>query len=125
MVSTELKDFLAPFKPDVRELALQLRELVLDMAPDALEQLDPAAHLIGFGYAETYKHLICVIILYKDYVNLGFPRGVDLEDSEGLLEGSGRKARHVKIRTSEEVNSPGVLSLLQEAIDITPRPEGD
>lgn len=122
-ISPQLEDFLAGFPAPVQELALELRTQVLQMAPDAIEQIDLPAHLLGYGYAETYRHLICVIILQKEYVNFGFPRGVDLEDPEALLEGSGQRARHVKIYNVEDATSPGVLSLLREAVEITPRPE--
>ncbi len=125
IITAELEDFLSAFSPELRNIALQLRELVLEMAPDAIEQIDTSAHLLGYGYAKTYAHLICVIILYGDYVNLGFPRGVDLDDPEGLLEGTGKKARHVKIRSEEQIDSPDLLQLLQESIDITPRPGGE
>lgn len=125
IISAELEDFLSSFSPDVRNLALQLREMVIEMNPDAIEQIDVPAHLLAYGYAQTYTHLICVIILYKDYVNLGFPRGVDLDDPDGLLEGTGKKARHVKIRSEDQIESPGVLTLLQASIDVTPRPDDE
>lgn len=125
IISAELEDFLSGFSPEVSNLALQLRDLVIEMAPDAIEQIDVPAHLLAYGYAQTYKHLICVIILYKDYVNLGFPRGVDLDDPDGLLEGTGKKARHVKIHSEEQIESPGVLTLLQASIDVTPRLEDE
>jgi hypothetical protein len=125
LISPELEDFLSNFSKEAQGLALELRELVLDMAPDSIEQIDVPAHMLAYGFAETYTHLICVVILQKDYVNLGFPRGVDLEDPEALLEGTGKKARHVKIYNLEEVNSPGVLSLLKESIEITPHPDDE
>jgi hypothetical protein len=122
-ISPELEDFLSGFSPETQGLALELRDQVLDLAPGAIEQIDVPAHLLGYGYAKTYTHLICVIILQKDYVNLGFPRGVDLEDPEALLEGTGQKARHVKIYNIEDATAPGVLSLLKESIEITPKPD--
>jgi hypothetical protein len=125
VISPELEDFLSNFSKESQGLALDLRDLVLGMVPEALEQIDVPAHMLAYGYAETYKHLICVIILQKDYVNLGFPKGVDLEDPEALLEGTGKKARHVKIHTLDEADSPGVLSLLKESIEITPRPDDE
>ena len=93
------------------------------MAPEALEQIDTSAHLLGYGYARTYKHLICVISLNKDYVNLGFPRGADLPDPEKLLQGTGKKARHVKVFRREQIKAPALHALLQDSIDATPRPE--
>lgn len=122
-ITAELEDFLATFAPDVRNLALALRDLVFEVEPKAIEQIDLSAHLIAYGYAKTYTHLICVIILYNEYVNLGFPRGVDLPDPEGLLEGTGKRARHVKVDDLSQVDSPEIAALMQASVEITPRPE--
>ena len=122
-MSIELQEFLDGYKPEVAELALKLRDLVFEIDPHVVEQIDLPAHLLAYGYAKTYTHLMCVIILYNDYINLGFPRGVDLPDPEGLLEGTGKKARHVKIRDLEQIESPEVAALIQESADLTPRQE--
>ncbi len=122
-ITVELEDFLATFAPDVRNLALALRDLVFEVEQTAIEQIDVPAHLLAYGYAKTYTHLMCVIILYKEYVNLGFPRGVDLPDSEGLLEGTGKRARHVKIYDLSQVDTPEIAALVQASVEITPRPE--
>lgn len=122
-ITVELEDFLATFAPDVRNLALGLRDLVFEVEPKAIEQIDLPAHLLAYGYAKTYTHLMCVIILYKEYVNLGFPAGVDLPDPEGLLEGTGKRARHVKVRDLSQIDSPEIAALIQASVDITPRPE--
>lgn len=122
-ISIELEDFLAQFSPEVRNLALALRDLIMEIEPAAIEQIDVPAHLLAYGYAKTYAHLICVIILYKEYVNLGFPRGVDLPDPEGMLEGSGRKARHLKIYDLAQADEPEVAEMIQASVDLTPRVE--
>jgi hypothetical protein len=122
-ISIELEEFLEAYKPEIRTLALQLRDLVSEIDSEVVEQIDIPAHLLAYGYAKTYTHLMCVIILNKDYVNLGFPRGVDLPDPEGLLEGTGKRARHVKIREAAQIELPEVAALIQASADETPRPE--
>lgn len=122
-ITIELDEFLHGYSPEVRGLALQLRDLIHEIDPEVIEQLDVPAHLLAYGYAKTYTHLMCVIILYKDYINLGFPRGVDLPDPEGLLEGTGKRARHVKIRSAGQIESPEIAALIQASVDETPRPE--
>jgi hypothetical protein len=122
-ISIELEDFLEDYKPEVRNLALQLRDLIYEVDADVIQQIDKPAHLLAYGYAKTYTHLMCVIILYKDYVNLGFPRGIDLPDPEGLLEGTGKRARHVKITDLEQIEAPEVAALIQASADETPRPD--
>lgn len=120
-ISGELEEFLSGFAPNVREWALQLRDLVLEMETEAIEQIDIPAHLLAYGYAKTYKHLICVIILYKDYVNLGFPRGTELPDPKKLLEGTGKKARHIKIKTAETITDAALRKMLLASMVVTPR----
>jgi ribosomal 50S subunit-associated protein YjgA (DUF615 family) len=44
-----------------------------------------------------------------------FPRGVDLKDPEGLLEGSGKAMRHVKILKPDDADTPGVRQLIAQA----------
>lgn len=124
-LTPSLRKFLERFPEQLQVIATELRAQVLDLAPDVIEQIDESAQLLGYGYAETYTHLMCVIIFQQDYINLGFPRGVDLEDPEALLEGTGKRARHVKIYSVEDVTLPGVLSLLREAVEITPRPDDE
>jgi len=93
-----------------------LRDLVLQVAPGALEQVDYPAKLIAYGWRKTYKDTICVIMPLKAAVNLGFPRGVDLPDPAKLLTGTGKRARHVHITALQEVEMPAVRALLEAAV---------
>jgi hypothetical protein len=113
---SELEQFLAPYSPVVQELALKLRTLIRDTMPDAIEQLDPPAHLIGYGLDRTYKGLLCGITLHKAHINLMFARGTELPDTEGLLVGTGKRARHITIRQEAELENPGVRRLLVAAL---------
>lgn len=61
------------------------------------------------------KDNICLIVVYRDHVNLLFPRGVDLKDPRGLLEGSGKAMRHVKMLSATDVERPGVRALIRQA----------
>ena len=113
----ELDMFLAGFSPEVTTLALSARALILEVMPDALEQVDPAANLIGYGLDRSYKGLICGILLYKNYINLIFARGASLPDPGNLLTGTGKRARHIKITRPADLDAPGVRALLQAASD--------
>jgi hypothetical protein len=115
-MSSELESFLAPYSRVIQQLALKLRALIREVMPDAIEQLDPPAHLIGYGLDRTYKGLICGITLHKAHINLMFARGTDLPDPEGLLVGTGKRARHVTIREEAELEHPGVRTLLVAAL---------
>jgi hypothetical protein len=53
----------------------------------------------------------------RSYVNLGFYHGAPLADPARLLEGTGKRLRHVKIHNASEVKNPVLVALLREAID--------
>ena len=115
-VPAEVKAFLAAYDPAVQEIALEARALVLGIVPDALEQIDVPAKMLAYGFAATYKDMICAIMPQKSYVNLGLPRGTTLPDPAKLLTGTGKKARHVKLTDAKLVKSPQIRALIQESI---------
>ena len=87
----------------VRAIAFATRGLVLDVLPDVDETADRGGNGIGFG-ANQYGADgwgVAAISIHRDWVNLGFMRGAQLPDPEGLLEGTGANMRHVKIGSLE------------------------
>ena len=124
MPADAVVDLLAPYSPEVRELAMELRAVVQSLVPDATEELDPSAGLIAFTFQPgTYKGLFVAIAPQKSYVNLMFSKGVELLDldSTHLLEGTGKKARHIKFHDLRRLTDPGVRTLIEESAKITPR----
>jgi hypothetical protein len=59
------------------------------------------------GYAYIMGH--------AGYVNLGFFNSIELPDPEGRLEGTGKKLRHIKIRTLAEADHPSIRALIDAA----------
>jgi hypothetical protein len=49
------------------------------------------------------------------YVNLGFFFGTDLADPSHVLEGTGKRMRHVKIRSIKEAGALSLPALVQDA----------
>lgn len=109
-------DLLAGHTGLVQQIALELRTLVLQMAPEAIEQIDLPAHMLAYGFKATYKDMLCVIMPTQKYVNFGFPRGASMPDPAGLLQGSGKRARHVKVTSLEDARQPELKELLQAAL---------
>lgn len=115
---------LAHYSPEVRDLATKARALVRTVAPDAREEVDEKAKMTGFTFIPgTYKGLILTVSPQKSYVNIIFSKGVELMDvdSEGLLEGTGKLARHIKNRSEEDLRRPGVRAVIEAAAARTPR----
>ena len=116
----DLEALLEPVEPQVRQVALTARALIQEALPGTIEQVDMPARLVAYGRDRTYKGLICGLALQRGYVNLMFAKGSQLDDPEGLLEGTGKLARHVKLRTVEDVGRPGVRALIEQAGRLTP-----
>jgi hypothetical protein len=100
----------------VREIAARTRALVMVALPGATEQVDPPSRITAYGYNRTYKGLICAIAPQKEYVNLMFSRGAELPDPSGLLAGTGKRARHVKLKSPDDVTAPALRALLDDAV---------
>ena len=85
-------------------------ELLHDGHPTVLVQDAPFAYVNAF----------------KAHVNVGFFRGAELDDPAGLLEGSGRFMRHVKLRPQQEVDSTALERLIDASCaDIRARLNAD
>ena len=52
---------------------------------------------------------------FKAHVNVGFFRGAELGDPNGLLEGTGKLMRHVKLRPERDVDAPALTKLIETA----------
>jgi hypothetical protein len=110
-----LGELLDGFDPEVQRLALSLRARVRDLVPDAQEKVVGGYKSINYGFGRGMRDQFAAIVLHKEHVNLQFPRGVDLPDPRGLLEGTGKAMRHVKIWTDETVRTEEVKELVESA----------
>jgi len=52
---------------------------------------------------------------FRAHVNVGFFRGAEIADPEGLLEGTGRFMRHVKLSPERGVDAAALMNLIETA----------
>jgi hypothetical protein len=52
---------------------------------------------------------------FTAHVNVGFFRGAELSDPGGLLEGTGKFMRHVKLGPGRDVDTAALLKLIKAA----------
>lgn len=121
-----LLNSLATYDPRISTLALALREVVLEEAPQAIESLvNGYAVAIGFSFTgKPMKDGFCHVVAYPNCVNLGFNRGALLSDPDGVLEGAGKLIRHIRINNHDDLDRPLVRRFLRAAIEQVgaPRP---
>ena len=110
------EDVVSEATPEVREIAYAIRVLLAEVMPNITEV--PWGHQKIAGYGVGPKKMsehFCYIGPMKNHVNLGFMYGAELPDPEGLLEGSGKRLRHIKIRSVETVQQPAIRKLIEAA----------
>jgi Domain of unknown function (DU1801) len=113
----ELIKFLRPYDPSVRELALGLRELVLQEMAPCYENIYDAysAVAIGYGTSDRLSDGIFHLAVYSKHVNLGFNDGATIDDPKGILQGRGNKIRHITIRSLDDLKRPEIRSYIRRA----------
>jgi hypothetical protein len=114
----QLLGFLQAYDPAIANLALALREIILEEVPDASESIYQVYTVaIWFGFSGKMKDMFCYIATSSRHVNLGFPRGSTLPDPNGVLEGDGKAMRHIKFASQRDVERPFVRRYIQASID--------
>ena len=83
----------------MRDCGDDVRELLHDGHPTAC--VNDAA----FAYVNAFK----------THVNVGFFRGAEIADPEGLLEGTGKFMRHVKLKPGSDVDASSLKRLIATA----------
>ena len=83
----------------MRECGGDVRELMHDGCPVACVGDAP------FGYVNVFRA----------HVNVGFFIGAELKDPMGLLEGGGRRMRHVKVRPGDDLSVAALSALIDAA----------
>ena len=106
--SGELGDIAKRWFDVMRNCGGDVRELLHDGHPTA------CAGEAAFGYVNAFR----------DHVNVGFFRGAEIDDPAGLLEGTGKRMRHVKLRPVHNIDERALTKLIETAyIDMKRRLE--
>jgi hypothetical protein len=95
----ELRRLAEPWFERMRGCGSDVRELLQDGWPTAC--VGDAA----FGY----------VAAFKAHANVGFFHGASLDDPAGLLEGAGKRMRHVKLRWGQPVDAQALAALIAAA----------
>jgi hypothetical protein len=94
------------------EVASKVRQIVLEAAPDSVESIKWAQPVFEANGP------CCYMKAFKNSVNLGFWRGVELEDPEGLLLGTGEEMRHVKLAGIQDVDEAALAGSVRQAVQL-------
>jgi hypothetical protein len=102
--------FVKKIEPGKRASVEALRKFVKRAAPQ-LQEAIKWGNITWMG-----KDNVCWIIVYKDHVDFGFFKGAELKDPKGLLEGTGKGLRHIKVYASWDIKEKEYGNLLKQAL---------
>jgi hypothetical protein len=106
----------------LRDIVLELRNLIAAAAPDAAE----VRHSRGFSYYDdkrggTVSAGICQIIIFDDHVRLAFIHGAFLPDPLGLLVGDAKYKKYIRITSYDEAPWDYLELMITESSNFDPR----
>jgi hypothetical protein len=110
------EQFLATFRPEIRELADRLRQLIKQTIPNIAEAVYPGWKLIGYREQDGRRsRYFCFVAPFADRVVLGFEYGMLMADEAGLLEGDCKQIRYVTLRNQADLRPSELSALIAEA----------
>lgn len=110
-------DVLACASAALRPLCEHLRATIRELHPQCVEVVWPRQKIASFGVGpKKMTEHYCYLQVHAAHINLGFYRGAELPDPQGLLEGTGKALRHVKLTDVAATKRAPVLALLRAVI---------
>jgi len=109
----KLEEFLEGNSEEIKNLFYEFRSFIFKTDKKFTESFkwNSPCYFIG-------DKIIHYLSPNKKHLTFGFWEGGSMEDPDGLLEGTGKKMRHVKILGMEDVKNKKLLKLMKEAKEI-------
>jgi hypothetical protein len=114
----ELAAFIDKFNPDVAALIRSARRKMRQLLPQAVELVYDNYNflVIGFSPSEKPSAAIFSIAAQAKGVSLCFLQGAGLPDPAGLLRGSGKVVRNLRLESAATLDRPDVRALIRSAL---------
>ena len=114
---TDLDALLEGHTSTIRQVVERLAALVREVMPDATEQLDLPDRLLAFGFGPPggmrLRDFAVGLIPHTAHVNVQLADGARLDDPTDIVAGTGKRIRHVKCRSLDDVARPALRALLE------------
>ncbi len=107
-----IKDILLIDK-DKGKMVISLRKLILKIAPKIKEEIKYG----GLVFVED-KRLFCGIFVRINHISIEFDRGIEFQDADNFLEGSGKLRRHLKIYQQKDIKNNKVAYYVKQSFQL-------
>ena len=109
-------ELLASQTPEVQAAAHALKAVIRAEIPDVVVEFDPGNRLLAFGRTMRMRDLLFALIPHAGWVNLQLADGALLPNPDGLIEGTGKRIRHVKVRSATAAADPRARSIVRAQV---------
>ena len=128
----QLASFLARYSPEIQKEGRAALRLMQRLVPGAVRLVYDNYNflVVGYGPSEKASEAVVSLAFAPRWFNLCFLQdGPKLFDPHGLLRGSGKRVRNVKLTSARELSTPAVRALLSQSlararVPINPRGRG-
>jgi hypothetical protein len=118
----QVEIFLQHTPTHLQDIVLELRNLIVSVAPDAVEVIRwGGLSYFHEGRGGIVSAGICQIGIHEDHVRLDFIHGIFLSDPHHLLAGTQKVKRYVKIRSYDDAPWDDLEQLIEESSHFDPR----
>ena len=120
---------LADYPEPMRRIAEELRSVVREALPEAIERVRIGWRLIAYDVPAGPRRTIfcCYVAPEPRHVHIGFPQGVFMRDDERILEGAGvtKNARWLTFRAGDPIPRPRIALLVREGARVARLSRGE
>jgi hypothetical protein len=122
-VGPSVSEQLPKLAPNLRRTVQAARRAVRMIAPEAREvsyrgqppRSNRAMWKLVRYVVDGRAEYVVAIGAYPGHASLFFPRGRELDDGSGLLEGTGKRFRFITLRDPADIDRPDVKKMLRRA----------
>jgi hypothetical protein len=116
----QLERFISKYSPEVAAEGQAALAKVRRLAPGAVELVYDNYNwlVVGFCPSERASEAVLSVVFTPRWITLCFlQNGPELSDPDGLLRGSGKKVRSVRLGSAKDLDQPALRSLIKEALE--------
>ena len=113
-------ELLARHSADVQAAARALEATIRQELPDVVVQFDPGNGLLAFGRSMQMRDLLFALIPHAGWVNVQLADGAVLPNPDGRIEGTGKRIRHIKVRSGEAAASGAIRQTVRDQLAARP-----
>jgi len=109
-------EVLSSHRPNVVAAARAIQTVILEELPGVVVHFDRGNGLLALGTSSAMQDLLFALIPHAGWLNLQLADGAVLPDPEGRIEGTGKRIRHVKLRSADAAADPAVRAIVRAQV---------